>query len=62
MNLHQMAENWNEQVTKLCNWTIDRLESPADKGDLKTTQTACQLSSVKPRRYTGQEEYHEIQH
>ncbi len=62
MNLHQMAENWNGQVAKLCNWTIDRLERAADNSDVKTTQTDCQLPSVKPRQYAGQEEYHEIQH
>ena len=39
MNLNQMAENWNGLVTKLCNWTINRLESVADKGDVKSTQT-----------------------
>jgi len=62
MNLNQMAENWNEQVGKLYNWTIKQLESAADKGDVKAMQTDCQLTSVKPRKYTGQEEYHEIQH
>ncbi len=39
MNLNQMAENWNAQVTKLYNWTINRLESAADNGDVKATQT-----------------------
>ena len=53
MNLHQMAEDWNGQVTKLCNWTIDRLESPSDKGDVKATQKDYQLTSVKPRKYAG---------
>ena len=62
MNLNQIAEDWNEQVGKLYDWTINRLVSAADKGDVKTTQTDCQLPSVKPRKYAGQEEYHEIQH
>ncbi|MGA3116185.1 MAG: hypothetical protein ABSF90_17330 [Syntrophobacteraceae bacterium] len=62
MNLHKMAENWNGQVAKLCNWTINRLESAADKGDVKATQTECQQPSVKPRKYAVQEEYHEIRH
>ena len=62
MNCHQLIENWNGQVTKLCNWTINELESAADKGGVKATQTDCQLPSVKPFKYAGQEEYHEIQH
>jgi hypothetical protein len=62
MNWNQIAENWNGQVTKLCNWTIDRLESAADKGGVKATQTDCQQPSVKPCKYAGQEEYHEIRH
>ena len=62
MNLNQIAENWNGQVAKLCNWTIKRLESAADKGDAKAMQTDCQLPSVKARKHTGHEEYHEIQH
>jgi hypothetical protein len=62
MKWNQIAENWNGRVTKLCNWTIDRLESPYNKGDVKTTQTGCQLPSVKPRSHAGQEEYHEIQY
>ncbi len=56
MNLHKMAENWNGQVTKLCNWTIDQLESAAGKGDVQTTQTECQQPSVKPRKYAVEEE------
>jgi len=55
MNLHQIAENWNGQVAKLCNWTINRLESVADKGDVKGTQIYCELPSVKPRKYAWQE-------
>ena len=62
MNWNQIAENWNGQVTKLYNWTINRLETAADKGNVKATQTDYQLPSVKPRKYAGQEEYHEIQH
>ncbi len=62
MNCHQLIGNWNGQVAKLCNWAINRLESAADKGDVETTQTDCQLLSVKPSKYTGREEYHEIQH
>ncbi len=56
MTLNQIAENWNGQVTKLYNWTINRLESAADKGDVKATQTDYQLPSFKPRKYAGQEE------
>jgi hypothetical protein len=62
MSWNQIAENWNEQVTKLFNWTINRLESAAGKGDVKATQTDCQLPSVIPHKYAGQEECHEIQH
>jgi hypothetical protein len=62
MNWIQIAENWNAQVTKLCNWTIDRLESAADKVGVKAAQTDSQLTSVKPCKYAGREEYHEIQH
>ena len=62
MNLSQIAENWNGQVAKLYDWTINRLESAADKGDVKATQTDCRLPSVKARKHAGQEEYHEIQH
>ncbi len=50
MNWNQIAENWNGQVTKLYNWTINRLESTADKDDVKTTQTDCRLPSFKPRK------------
>ena len=39
MNLSQIAENWNEQVTRLFNWTINRLESAAGKDDVKAAQT-----------------------
>ncbi len=62
MNWNQIAENWNGQVTKLYNWTINRLESAADKSDLKTTQTDSHLATVKPRKYAGQEECREIRH
>jgi hypothetical protein len=55
MNCHQLIENWNGQVTKLCNWTINRLESAADKGDVKATQTDWRLPSVKPSKYARQE-------
>ena len=50
MNLHKMAENWNGQVAKLCNWTIGRWESVADKGDVKATRRDYQLPSFKPRK------------
>ncbi len=62
MKLGQIAENWNGQVTKLYNWTIRRLEGAADEVDEKTTPTDYQQASVKPRRYAGQEECHEIRH
>jgi hypothetical protein len=48
MNWIQIAENWNGQVTKLYNWTIKRLESDADKSDVKATHTNYQLPSVNP--------------
>jgi hypothetical protein len=62
MSWNQMAESWNEQVGKLYDWTINRLESSSDKGDVKAMQTDCQLPPVKARKHAGQEEYHEIQH
>ncbi|MDR3553480.1 MAG: hypothetical protein P4L55_01870 [Syntrophobacteraceae bacterium] len=62
MNWSQIAENWNGQLTKLYDWTINRLASSADKSDVKTTQTDYPPASVTPRNYTGQEECHEIQH
>jgi hypothetical protein len=62
VNCHQLIGNWNGQVAKLCNWAIDRLESVADKGDVKATLTDCQLPSVKAREHAGQEENYEIQH
>ena len=62
MNLSQIAENWNEQVTRLFNWTINRLESAAGKDDVKATQTDYQMLSAKACKYAGQEEHHEIQH
>jgi hypothetical protein len=62
MNLNQMAENWNEQVGKLYDWTINRLVSAADKGDVKAMRTDCRLPSVKARNHAEQEEYNEIQH
>jgi hypothetical protein len=46
----QMAENWNEQVTKLFNWSINRLQAAADKSNVKATQTDFQLPSVKEGR------------
>jgi hypothetical protein len=33
MTLHRIVESWNEKITKLCNWTIKRLEGAADKDD-----------------------------
>jgi len=62
MNLAQIAENWNGQVTKLFNWAINRLESAAGKHDVKATQTDYQRLSAKACKYAGQEEYLEIQH
>jgi hypothetical protein len=53
MSWNQIAENWNGQVTKLFNWTINRLESAADKTDVRTTQTHCQLPSVKLHKHAG---------
>ncbi len=55
MNCHQLIENWNEQVARFCNRTIGRLESAADKGDVKATQTDYRLRSVKARKHAGQE-------
>ncbi len=55
MNWNQIAENWNGQVTKLCNWSIKRLENAADKGDVKATQIYRQLPLVKPRKFAWQE-------
>ena len=62
MSWDQIAENWNGQVGKLINWTINRLASAPDKGDVKAMQTGCQLLSVKARKHAEQEKYHEIQH
>jgi hypothetical protein len=62
MSWDQIAENWNGQVGRLYNWTINRLASAAEKGDVKAMQTDCHLPSVKARKHAGQEEYHEIQH
>jgi hypothetical protein len=53
MNWNQIAENWNGRVTKLYNWTINRLESAADNGDVKATPTYCQLASVKLSKHAG---------
>ncbi len=61
MNWSQIAENWNERVSKLCNWSINRLEGAADKGDAKTARPDC-LPSESSREHAGQEEYHEIEH
>ncbi len=55
MNCHQFIENWNGQVAKLCNRTINRLESSFGKGDVKATQTDYRLPSVKARKHAGQE-------
>jgi hypothetical protein len=60
MSWNQIAENWNGQVTKLYNWAIKRLASPADKNDVKAAQTDCQLPLVKPRRYAGQETVYQL--
>ena len=49
MTLHQIAENWNGQVTKLCNWTINRFESAADKDYVMTARTGSHRATVKPR-------------
>jgi hypothetical protein len=62
MNCHQLIGNWNGQVAKLCNWTINRLERAADKDNEKATRTDSQLPSVKARKHAGQEEYYETQH
>ena len=62
MNLAQIAENWNGQVTKLFNWTINRLEGAAGKHDVKTAQTDYQVLSAKVCKCAGQEDYPEIQH
>jgi|GEM_PF-2580447 hypothetical protein len=55
MRWNQIAEDWNGQVTKLCNWTINRFENTADEGDVKAARTDCRLPSVKIRKYAGQE-------
>ena len=55
MRWNQIAENWNGQVTKFYNWAINRLESAADKDNLKAMQTYYQLPLVKLRKYAGQE-------
>jgi hypothetical protein len=49
MSCHQLIENWNGRVTKLCNWTINRLESDADKTDVKTTRTLSATVSQTPQ-------------
>ncbi len=53
MTLHQIAENWNGQVAKLCNWAINSLDSASDKDDEETTRTDCHPASVKPHDCTG---------
>jgi hypothetical protein len=53
MNLAQIAENWNGQVTKLFNWSINRLQTTADKSNVKATRTDYRLPSVKERRQAG---------
>lgn len=53
MTLHQIAENWNGQVAKLCNWAINSLDSASDKDDVETTRTDRQRASVKPNGCTG---------
>lgn len=62
MNLSQIADNWNGQVTKLYNWTINRLESAADRSDVQTIQPDYEPASVKPRESAGPEEANEIRH
>jgi len=52
MNCHQLIGNWNGQVARLCNWTINRLESTVDKGDLKTTTTTERPRSEENRTNT----------
>ena len=49
----QVAENWNEQVTKLFNWSIDRLQAAAEKSNVKEAQADYELPSVKERRRAG---------
>ena len=49
----QIAENWNEQVTKLFNWSINRLQGTADISNVKATQVDYKLPSVKEGRRTA---------
>jgi len=49
----QTAEIWNEQVTKLFNWSIDRLQAAADKSNVEATQADYKLPSVKEGRQAG---------
>jgi len=49
----QIAENWNEQVTKLFYWSINRLQAAAEKSDGGATQTDYQLSLAKEVRRAG---------
>ncbi len=51
MSLNQIAENWNGQVGRLFNWTINRLANAADKNDVK----AIQLPSIKINKHAWQE-------
>jgi hypothetical protein len=47
----QIADNWNGQVTKLFNWSINRLQTTAVESDVKATQTDCKPPSFKPGGY-----------
>jgi hypothetical protein len=58
----QIAENWNEQVTKLFNWSINRLQTAAEKSNGGAAQTDYEMPSVQLCEYVRQDEYHEIQH
>jgi hypothetical protein len=49
----QIAENWNEQVTKLFNWSINRLQATADKSNVKATQVDYELLSIEEGRRAG---------
>ena len=46
----QIAENWNEQVTKLFNWSINRLQTAAEKSNGGATRKDYQLSLAKKER------------
>lgn len=47
----QVADNWNGQVTKLFNWSINRLQTAAVESNVKATQADYELPPVKPGEY-----------